>query len=177
MLDALRSDDNLLGEAVAALLLLVPWALAVWGMRRGYRRRRARDEERFGAVPSVDPPGRAPDGEALYTGTTVGGSRIDRVGAGGLFGRGPCRFWLDTDRLVFQRVRGPVVAVTGIRDAGVTGAHAGRVLAPGRIAIVAWTLGGRPVDTGFAFDDAEAAADFADRVAALARTPSSGDRR
>ena len=169
-LDVLRSDANPLGEIVSVAGLLVLWALAVVLMRRGYRRRRAADEAALGSLPVVQPPARDPDGSALYTGTTRGGSRADRIAAAGLFGRGRCDWWLDGDGLVFRRVRGPVVRCTGVRDVGLVGAHAGRVVAPGRIAVVSWTLGATEVDSGFAFDDADAAEAFRGAVLATLRT-------
>ena len=168
-LDVLRSDANPAGEIVSVAALLVLWALAVLLMRRGYRRRRAADEAALGDLPAVPAPAREPDGRALYTGTTHGGTRADRIAAGGLFGRGPCEWWLDGDTVVFRRVRGPVVRCTGLRDVGLVGAHAGRVLAPGRIAVISWTLGETLVDSGFAFDDAQSAAAFRDSVLSTIR--------
>jgi hypothetical protein len=161
MTDVLRSDANVVGETFAVLALLGVWGLAVWGMARGYRRRRRHDEARFGALPVVDPPQRTPDGEAIYTGTTTPDGA--RVGAGGLFGRGPCRYWLEGERLVFARHRAPALAVAPL-GVDLAGAHAGRVLAPGRIALVAWRLNDLDVETGFGFDDAADAATFADTV-------------
>jgi hypothetical protein len=161
------------GQLVAATaLLVVPFALAVYAMWRGYRRRTTVDETRFGPLPAVQEPGRPPDGEALYTGTTRGGSRMQQVAVSGLFGRGVCRYWIEPPQgLVFRRERGPAVAVSGVREVGLTGAHAGRVLSPGRIAVVAWTLGDEPVDTGFGFEDAARAATFAAAVANASGLP------
>jgi len=167
VLELLRSDGNILGEMVAVALVVGPAVLAAWGMRRAYLRRRASEESTVGPLPRIPEPDRAPDGQALYTGTTYGGSRARRLAAHGLFGRGPCRYWLERDRLVFQRLRGPVTSVRDVCKVGLTGAHAGRVLAPRRIAVIAWRLGDTEVDTGFAFDDAAMAEAFAQRVAAV----------
>lgn len=109
---------------------------------------------------------RVSDGEAYYLGTTVGGSRHHRIIGGLLFGRGPCRYWLEPGTLVFQRDGGPVVTMTGISQVGLAGAHAGQVLAPNRIAIVTWIHEENEVDSGFGFTDSVQAEAFADRVAA-----------
>lgn len=167
MIELIQSDDNPFGEILAVLLVVGPALLAGWGMWRAYRRRRSREEAAFGALPTAAEPARAPDGEALYTGTTIGGSRAERVAAYGLFGRGPCRYWFDPGgALVFQRYRGPVVRVAAVRRLGLVGAHAGRVLSPDRIVIVGWALGAQDVDTGFAFPEAAQARAFAERLTA-----------
>ncbi len=171
MLEYIRSDQNLWGEALAVALVVVPALLAAWGMRRAYRRRRAAAEQAFGPLPTVATPKRDPDGEALYTGTTRGGSRSERVAAYGLFGRGPCRYWFEQGALVFTRYRGPVVRIGEVSEIGLVGAHAGRVLGPERIAIVRWTLEDTDVDTGFAFEDAAHARHFATELAAALGLP------
>jgi len=167
MLELLRSDGNILGELFAVAVVVGPAVLGAWGMRRGYLRRRAGEEAAVGPLPATPEPARAPDGEALYTGTTHGGSRARRLAAHGLFGRGPCRYWLEPGQLVFQRFRGPVVGVRDVHEVGRTGAHAGRVLGPGRITVVAWRLGDTDVDSGFGFDDADLAEAFAAGVTAV----------
>ncbi len=121
--------------------------------------------QKIGLLPAVDAPLREPDGEALYVGTTVGGSLAHRVVAGALFGRGTCRYWLEPGSLVMQRGPGLVIALTGICQVGLSGAHAGQVLAGNRIAIVTWMLGDDEVDTGFGFEAATLAERFAERVA------------
>lgn len=140
---------------------------------RGWTSRRAH----YGAVLAVDVPKSAPDGEAVYVGTTIGGSAHHKVG-GALFGRGECRYWLQGGALTFQRgggggsgrevTGGPAIALTRITEVGLSGAHAGQVMVPNRIAIVTWTLGRNEVDTGFGFDNPRQAEAFADRVAAVA---------
>jgi hypothetical protein len=137
------------------------------GIRRWIGRRRGQTA----LVPTVRAPKREPDGEATYVGTTVGGSQQHRIVGGALFGRGECRYWIEPGQVVFQRDGaggGLTVALTGISQVGLAGAHAGRVLAPSRIAIVTWRLGGDDADTGFGFSDSKHAELFADRIAAAA---------
>ncbi|MGH8886807.1 MAG: hypothetical protein ACRDYX_16895 [Egibacteraceae bacterium] len=128
----------------------------------------------YGPVPTVDVPKGAPDGEAVYVGTTIGGSAHHRVVGGVLFGRGECRYWLSDGIVTFQRgcgegdgPGGPAIALTSITEVGLSGAHAGQVMAPNRIAVVTWAVGQDEVDTGFGFEDAKHAEVFADRVAAV----------
>jgi hypothetical protein len=157
VIDVLRSDGNPWGEVLAVALVLGPALLAAWGMARVYRRRRATEEAAYGDLPTTREPDREPDGEALYTGTTR---------------RGPCRYWFDpAGALVFQRYRGPVVCIAMVRELGLVGAHAGRVLSPERIAVVGWTLGGHDVDTGFAFPEAVEARAFAETLAGVVGLP------
>lgn len=163
-MELLRSDANPWGEVLAVLLVAGPAALAALGMARAYGRRRAAEERDLGPLPVVAEPARPPDGEALYTGTTRGGSRAERVAAHGLFGRGPCRYWFTPGGLVFHRFRGSVVRIAPVREVGLVGAHAGRVLAPDRIVVIGWTLGGTEVDSGFGFGDAAQARAFSERL-------------
>jgi len=167
---------------LAVALVVLPALLAGWGMLRAYRGRRREEEAAVGPLPSGPAPDRDPDGEALYTGTTADGSRAVRVTAHGLFGRGPAVYWFEPGRhlppaeprlpaLVFRRYRGPVVRIEAIRDIGLVGAHAGRVLAPRRIVVIGWRLGGADVDTGFAFEDVALAERFAERAATTLNLP------
>ena len=170
-MEFLRSDANPWGEVVAVALVVVPALLAGWAMYRAYRRHRARNEQAYGPLPTAAEPKREPDGEALYTGTTRGGSRAERLAAHGLFGRGPCRYWMEPGSFTFMRFRGPAVRLTEIRELGLVGAHAGRVLAPERIAVVRWVLGEDEVDSGFAFPDSARAHAFADALADAMELP------
>jgi len=182
VLEFLRSGSNPWGEVLAVALVVLPALLAGWGMLRSYRGRRQAEEQALGPLPRSEAPGRDPDGEALYTGTTRGGSRAARVTAHGLFGRGPAVYWLEEGRhlppaeprlpaLVFRRYRGPLVRIEAIREIGLVGAHAGRVLAPRRIVVIGWRLGDADVDSGFAFEDVALAEHFADRAAATLNVP------
>ena len=140
---------------------------------KGWLGRRMRRQT--GLLPTVRAPLREPDGEALYVGTTVGGSLAHRLVAGALFGRGTCRYWLEAGYLVMQRAGGPVIRPLGISQGGLSGAHAGQVLAPNRIAVVTWLLGEDEVDTGFGFEATTLAEQFAEQVAdAVGLSPDKG---
>jgi hypothetical protein len=129
-----------------------------WTLRRVY----------YGPVPTVDVPNPEPDGKAIYVGTTIGRSAYHRIVGGALFGRSECCYWLQGSALTFQRDPGLVITLAGITEVRLSGAHAGQVMAPNRIAVVTWTLGQDQVDTGFGFDNPRQAEAFADRVAAVA---------
>jgi hypothetical protein len=131
----------------------------------------------YGPVPTIDVPTYAQDGDAVYVGTTIGGAAKHRLVGGVLFGRSQCRYWLQAGALTFQRTNGegsgrqsgsgPAIALTGITEVSLSGAHAGLVMAPNRIAVVTWMLGRDQVDTGFGFDNPRQAEAFADQVTAV----------
>ncbi len=129
----------------------LPTLLAGLGMWRGYAGRRARDEHDLAPLPTVARPDRAPDALARYTGTTRGGNWVERVAAGGLFGRGPCALWADADGLTFHRQRGPVVRAAPIVAVNLERAHAGQLAPPGRLVVVRWRHR-RADGTGVEFD-------------------------
>lgn len=160
MIELIQSDANLFGEILATVLFLAIFALSVRGMRRGWIRRSADAGARYGEVPRTDVPGRDPDGQALCTGTTVAGSRAERVALPELFGRWRCDWWAEPDALVVRRYGGQVLRLAHARAAGLTGAHAGRAVGRGRIAIVRWRLGDEDVDTGLQFPTAGEAERF-----------------
>lgn len=163
-LELIQSDTNLFGEVFATALFLAIFAWAVLAMRRGWRTRSGAAAARFGAAPAATPPEREPDGTALCTGTTVAGSRMERVALPELFGRWRCDWWIEPAAVLLRRPDGVTLRLTGVTEAGVTGAHAGRAVGRERIAVVRWTLGEHHVDTGLQFATAEEALAFTDRL-------------
>lgn len=164
MLDLIQSDANLFGEIVATALFAAIFALALAGMRRGWRRRSGEAAARYGAVARTQAPVREPDGRALCTGTTVAGSRLERVALPELFGRWRCEWWAEPAGLVFRKADGTVLGLGPVAATARTGAHAGRAVGRGRIALVRWTLNGIEIDTGLQFDSADEAAAFTARL-------------
>lgn len=164
-LELIQSDTNLFGEIFATALFLAIFAWAVLAMRRGWRTRSGAAAARFGAAPTTTmPPRRDPDGTALCTGTTVAGSRMERVALPELFGRWRCDWWIEAGEVLLRRPDGVTLRLGGVTEAGVTGAHAGRAVGRERIAVVRWTLGEHNVDTGLQFAGAEEARAFTDRL-------------
>jgi hypothetical protein len=164
MLDLIQSDANLFGEIVATALFAAIFFLAIAGMRRGWRRRRGDAAARYGAVPRTGAPVREPDGRALCTGTTVAGSRLERVALPELFGRWRCDWWVEPGGLVLRKADGTLLDLGPVAATARTGAHAGRAVGRGRIALVRWTLNGIEIDTGLQFDSADEAEAFTARL-------------
>jgi hypothetical protein len=139
-----------LGVAFLALI-----ALALWGMRRGWRSRATRqadvppplaaapDSARFGA--SVD---------GLFAGTGTHGDWMDRIVVfdPGVRSRaavswGPDGIWFD--RVGARSLFVPAAAIAAVRaDRGV----AGTVRSKDGMVVVTWHLGDRVLDTGFRAD-------------------------
>lgn len=164
MLELIQSDRNAFGEIVATALFFAIFGWAVLAMRRGWRRRSAAAAERFGPVPVGQAPDREPDARALCTGTTVAGSRVERVALPELFGRRRVEVWVEPGGLVLRGPGESALRLSGMVEAGLTGAHAGRAVGHERIAVVRWTLGEHQVDTGLQFASAEEAREFVSRL-------------
>lgn len=138
---------------VLGVVLLI--ALALWGMRRGWVHRAARQDAL--PAPAETPPVDAALGEpvaGLFAGTGMRGDWMDRVVVHDLGVRsraglswGSAGIWLDREgaRGVFI----PADAIVGVRaDRGV----AGTVRARDSMVVVSWLLGDRVLDTGFRAD-------------------------
>jgi carbamoyl-phosphate synthase small subunit len=140
--------------AVGVLLLFIA---AVAGMRRGWVRR-AKGQDDLPVL--LDPPPEvglalAAPLKGLYLGTVDAGHWLDRVVTQGLGGRanGYCAVYeagVRVDRTGADPFWIPRDAVRGAR---LERAHAGKVAGPGRIVVIAWSYGGRELETGFRGSD------------------------
>lgn len=154
---------------VFVLILLALIGLALWGMRRGWRNRAARQAD----VPA--PADAAPAGAVLgtpvagqFAGTGVNGDWMNRIVVHDLGVRsraalsyGPTGILLEREgaRSVFI----PADTVVGVRtDRGV----AGTVTSKDGMIVVSWRLGDRVLDTGFRADSASDHADVLDGLMA-----------
>lgn len=151
------------------IFLVMPVALATYGMWRGYLRRRADDEARYAPLPTRTRPSRPPDAIVRYTGTTRDNNWIERVALGGVFGPGPCALWIERDGLVFARDRAPVVHVASILAVGVERGHAAQTAPTGRTLVVRWRhskADGTPaeLDSGFICGSREETGNLAERL-------------
>ena len=155
--------------AAVALFVLLPAALAGYGMWVGWRHRRQRDVGRFAPLPAARTPGRPPDAHLRYTGTTLAGRWLERVALPGLFGRGDAQVWFEPRGPVFQRTNAPVVAAAPVLAVSLERGHAGLPVGHGRVLVVRWqhlTADGEPVafDSGFVCASVDQARAFAERV-------------
>jgi hypothetical protein len=139
------------------LCCVVLLALALLGMRRGWRNR-ARSQSSLPALP------RLPDAlgallvgptTGLYVGTTFAASWQDRVVHGGLGTRADAIASLHPEGLVIERVGAapvfvPAAAITGVRLAP---GLAGKVVGEGGLLAVRWRLGDAELDTALRADD------------------------
>lgn len=139
---------------VAAMVLVI--AAVLWGMRRGWLARQARQSD----IPEPLALADAPDlGDAafggLYLGTASAGDWLDRVAVHGLGVRSRADVRFSSAGIGFQRQGAasffiPAADVVQVRtDSGV----AGTVRAKDSVIVVTWRLGSHLVDTGFRADD------------------------
>ncbi len=155
--------------AATFLFLVVPVALATYGMWRGYLHRRAHDEALYAPLPTCPRPNRPADAIVRYTGTTRNHNWIQRVALGGVFGPGPCALWVEREGLIFARDHGPVVHVGPILAVGVERGHAAQTAPEGRTLVVRWlhsTADGARVelDSGFICASREETSILAERL-------------
>jgi hypothetical protein len=131
---------------------------AVWGMRRGWRNRLARQA----GLPPL--PAAPADGDVgpvllaspgLYVGSTFAGSWQDRVLHGGLGIRAAATATLHESGLLITRDGADAVFVPEASwvQARLAPGLAGKVVGEGGLLVVRWRLGEALVDTGFRADD------------------------
>ncbi|MGF7238170.1 MAG: hypothetical protein ACQSGP_24890 [Frankia sp.] len=140
--------------AAGVLLLFIA---AVAAMRRSWVRR-AKGQDDLPVL--LDPPPEvglalAAPLKGLYLGTVDAGHWLDRLVTQGLGGRanGYCAVYeagVRVDRTGADPFWIPREAVRGAR---LERAHAGKVAGPGRIVVIAWSFGGRELETGFRGSD------------------------
>lgn len=139
------------------LALLAVFALAVWGMRRGWLARAARQGD-------LDAPPAPPSDlgaqllgplSGLYVGSTMAGSWQDRIVAGGLGVRADATARLHARGVIIERKASPPVfiPVASILEASLAPGLAGKVIGQGGLLVIRWRLGGEQVDTGLRADD------------------------
>ncbi|NIH88536.1 transporter [Amycolatopsis granulosa] len=140
------------------LLVIVCFLLALWGMRRSWRRR-ARSQSAvlppFPQKPAEPGEELLPEAKGLYVSTTTAGNWQDRIvtrGAG-LRGRAVLRLYragLEIDR---AGAPGFFIPRESIVEAGRSNAIAGKVMGTDSLLVVRWRLGDAELDTGFRGDD------------------------
>lgn len=140
---------------VLVVIVVALIALALWGMRRGWRNRQGRQEW----IPApLDTPGNAELSapiEGLFIGTAMAGDWMDRIAVHDLGVRSRASMQWGAEGIYLDRVGArsvfiPSADIEGIRlDRGV----AGTVKAKDSVIVVTWRLGEAMVDSGFRADD------------------------
>ncbi|GHF38547.1 transporter [Amycolatopsis bartoniae] len=138
--------------------MLAVFALALWGMRVGWRRRARSQSVLVPPFPQVpDEPGELllPEAPGLYVSTTTAGNWQDRIVTRGmgLRGRAVLRRYaggVEVDRAGAPGFWIPNDAVVGVRRGS---AIAGKVMGSDSLLILTWRLGDVELDTGFRGDD------------------------
>lgn len=140
---------------------VVAFALALAGMRRGWRNRARRQQ----VLPPLPTPPRnrdlattadlAPALTGLYVGSTVGQSWQDRIVVHGLGERAEVTARLTPAGALLDRVgSGPLFIPTAqLIDARLEPALAGKVVGRGGLLVLRWRLGETVLDTGIRADD------------------------
>ncbi len=143
-------------RAVLVLICLALVVLALFGMRRGWRNRLARQAQ-LPSLPAV-PPDLGPPrlrNTGLYVGSTFAGSWQDRVVHGGLGEPADAAASLHDRGVLIERQGSPTVFVPQelCRGARLAPGLAGKVVGEGGLLVLRWRLGEAELDTGFRADD------------------------
>ncbi len=161
---------------VLTVVTLVVIGLGVWGMRRGWAAREARQAD-LPALPEVPPGLRAaldrteqghdtaqaggaalPAGVAgLYVATTTAGDLLDRIVAHGLGYRARATLLITDDGVLLVRT-GEVdlwIPRTALTEVRLGSGQAQKAFEAGGLILIGWQWGPRRVETGFRADDPE----------------------
>lgn len=146
-------------RALLVLIVLAAIAAALWGMRRGWTARAARQSdvseppaapERLGAVDAGDVGG-------VFLGTTTHGDWLDRIVVHdlGVRSRAVCDVGPAGVLMRREGARDLYVPTGMLRSVGTARGIAGKAYERGGVVVMTWDLDGRLVDTGFRADAAE----------------------
>jgi hypothetical protein len=151
-------------------------ALGIWGMRRGWQARQARqaDIPAPAAVPAdLRARGtREPGVPGTYVATTTAGDLLDRIVVHGLGNRGRAELVLRSEGLLVDRTGEPPlwIPVESLRSVRLGSGQAQKAYEAGGLILITWQLGDRQVDTGFRADDPEQHIATASALSALVQT-------
>jgi hypothetical protein len=152
-----RAPDRLGLHLLLAFGLLLLLVAVVGAMRRAWQQRAERQEEDLPELPfPPDYPGTvlAAPLRGMYLGTVDAGHWLDWIAARGLGGR--TRGYVTVYEAGVQVDRAGEafwIPREAVRGARLERAHAGKVAAPGRLIVVAWSIDGRELETGFRGED------------------------
>jgi hypothetical protein len=157
------------------LAVLAIIALGVWGMRRGWQARGARQSDIAAPAPvpdhvrTGDPEGGVP---GMYVATTTAGDLLDRIVVHGLGNRGRADLYLRSQGVLVDRAGEPPlwIPVESLRAIRLGSGQAQKAYEAGGLILITWQLGDREVDTGFRADDPEQHIATASALSALVQT-------
>ncbi|WP_433262621.1 transporter [Actinosynnema sp. CS-041913] len=144
-------------RVLLSLAVLAVFALCVYGMWHGWRRRARHQAETLPGFPQppTEPGPAKLETTGVYVGTTIGDDWQDRVAVGDIGHRAEATLKL-TDRGVLVERTGagamwiPLEDIEGARTAR---ALAGKVMTADGLLVLRWQREGRTFDTGFRGDD------------------------
>jgi len=155
---AAGGGSGLLGVRLLLLFGVLLLLVAVVGfLRQAWRRRATRDEQDLPEL--LDPPEEtgavlAAPLRGAYLGTADAGHWLEWFSSSGLGGKeGSYISVYESGVRVDRRGKPFWIPRDAVRGARFERAHVGKVAAPGRLLVVAWSLDGRELETGFRGDD------------------------
>lgn len=153
---------------VLTLIVLACFALALWGMRLGWRRKAREQSVRVPPFPEVPAePGEVElETAGLYVSTTTAGNWQDRIVTRGAGMRGRADLRLYPGGIAVDRVRAPGFWIPreSIVDIGLGSAIAGKVMGTPGLLLITWRIGEVELDTGFRADDPEVYPQWTEKV-------------
>jgi hypothetical protein len=165
-------------ELVLAFLVL--FALAVGGLRLGWRNRANRQSElpTLADEPAEFGPDLLPPLSGLYVGSTYSGQWQNRVVAHTLGERATAVLRLSSAGALVERQGSPsiFVPVADLLDARLEPALAGKVVGPGGLLVLRWQLGPADLDSGLRGDDKTAYPAWVSTVNAMGAIAHVSDR-
>jgi len=155
----------------AAVLVLI--GLGIWGMRRGWRARAARQADLPALPPVPEHPGPGGGVPGLYVATTTADDLLDRIVVHGLGHRGRATLRVAPSGVLITRVGEPSIwiPVAALRAVRLGSGQAQKAFEAGGLILVRWALGPRELETGFRGDDPQQHVEAARSIAALVPTP------
>jgi hypothetical protein len=167
-------------ELVAGFLVL--FALALLGMRLGWRHRGQRQAEllellQLPAVPAELGAELAPELTGLYVGSTLATRWQDRIVAGSLGLRADSVARLTEAGALIERHGSPPVFIPGAQliDARLEPALAGKVVGRGGLLVLRWRHGDHDLDTGLRADDKSRYPEWIEAIEQQTAEPSTGE--
>jgi hypothetical protein len=169
----LALSDGVSRAALTAGVLAV-WAVGVWAMWRGWRRRAHRT-----ALPDLPPPPELPGPDVLprlagvYLGTTLAGHWLERVTGQRLGDRTSGWLRVLPSGVLVRRPGSEDLFLPrpALRSVRTDSAHSGKVVVSGGVLVIGWEHGGVALESGFRGDDRSRHREVTTAIEALIGAP------